>query len=64
MGDGDQAEVGLARVKLGGAAGGRGVVEAIAVAQERGERFVLEVVEQGRGVQERDGGDAQGHSLW
>ena len=38
-------------------------MKAVLGAQKRGERVVLETVEQRRGVQKGDGGDAQGHPL-
>jgi hypothetical protein len=62
-GDGDKAEVGGAGVELGGAGRGQRVVDVVPFAQSESGRLMLEVVEQGSGVQKRDGRDAQGHSL-
>ena len=56
--DGDKAEVGGAGVELGGADGGRGVVDVVVLAESSGGGFVLEVVEERRGVEKGDGGDA------
>ncbi len=61
-GDGDEAEVGGAGVEFRGAGGGEGVVDVVAGAERGGGGLVLEVVEQGRGVEERDGRDAEGHT--
>lgn len=60
-GDRDEAEVGGAFVELLCAGGGKGVANVVAGAKVCGCGFVLEVVEQRRGVQKRDGGDAEGH---
>ena len=57
-GDGDEAEVGGAGVELGGAGGGRGVVDVVVLAQRCGGGLVFEVVEQRSGIQKCDGGDA------
>ena len=61
LGDGDQAEIGGAGVELTGAVSGRGVVELVAGAQSGGGGWVLKVEQEGRRIQEGDGGDAKGH---
>jgi len=61
-GDGDEAEVGGAGEKFVGAEGGGGVVELIVRGERGGGGFVLEVVEEWGGVEERDGGYAERHS--
>ena len=57
-GDGDEAEVGGAGVELGGADGGRGVVDVIVGAESGGGGLVFEVVEQRGGIEKGDGRDA------
>ncbi len=62
-GDGDEAEVGGAGVQLRGAGGGQRVVHVVVRAKLRRRGVVLEVVEQRRGIEERDGGDAKRHKI-
>ncbi len=62
-GDGDEAEVGGAGEEFGGAERGQGVVDVVAGAKVCGGGLVLEVVEQRRWVEERDGRDAERHDF-
>jgi hypothetical protein len=59
-GDGDQAEVGAASEEFIGAEGRFGVMEGIAFGEFGRERRVLEVPHERGGVEEADGGDANG----
>lgn len=59
-GDGDEAEVGAAAEDLGGALRGPGVVEVVAGGEVGGVGSVIEVPHERRGVEEVDGGDAEG----
>jgi len=59
-GDGDEAEVGATAQELFGAEGGKGVVELVALGEGGDEGRVLEVPHEGRGVEEVDGGYAEG----
>ena len=58
--DGDEAEVGAAGEEFVGAERGLGVVEGVALGELGGEGRVFEVPHEGSGVEEVDGGDADG----
>ena len=59
-GDGDEAEIGAAGEEFFGAQGGLGVVEVVALGECGGEGWVFEVPHERSGVEEVDGGDADG----
>src|SRR5436309_1696324 len=59
-GDGDETEVGAAAEELVGTARRQGVVELVALGEGVGEGRVLEVPHEGGGVEEVDGGYADG----
>ncbi len=58
--DGDEAEVGAAGEELVCAEGWLGVVEGVVFGERGGERRVLEVPHEGSGIEEVDGGYADG----
>ncbi len=62
--DGDEAEVGLPGEELGGAEGGCGGVDAVAVMEGFGQGWVGEVPHEGCRVEEVDGGNAEGVHWW
>jgi len=62
-GDGNEAEVGDAGEELVGAEGGLGVVDGVAGGEGGGKGWVLEVPHERGGVEEVDGGDAEGDGV-
>ena len=58
--DGDEAEIGAAAEELFCAEGWQGVVKGVVFGERCGERRVFEVPHEGRGIEEVDGGYADG----